>query len=233
MTIRQRIILLLTMVLTAGYSWAGNIGADKAREKAIQFLAGQTAAARSNVNMPQNNSQLQLAESAQGGDYYIFNIGNQKGFVIVSGDDRTADILGYCDNGQYDSAHVPDAVKFLLNGYVSEMELADTDVPTTATARRMESRANISPMLTTNWDQGSPYNGNCPTVNGTHTETGCVAVAMAQIMYYHRWPTGATSAVPGYTPTDNNGNYTTPDVRSLPSKIYEWPHMSHSYSAGS
>ncbi len=137
MTIRQRIILLLTMVLTAGYSWAGNIGADKAREKAIQFLAGQTAAARSNVNMPQNNSQLQLAESAQGGDYYIFNIGNQKGFVIVSGDDRTADILGYCDNGQYDSEHVPDAVKFLLNGYVSEMELADTDVPTTANARRM------------------------------------------------------------------------------------------------
>ncbi len=233
MTIRQRIILLLTMVLTAGYSWAGNIGADKAREKAIQFLAGQTAAARSNVNMPQNNSQLQLAESAQGGDYYIFNIGNQKGFVIVSGDDRTADILGYCDNGQYDSAHVPDAVKFLLNGYVSEMELADTDVPTTANARRMESRANISPMLTTNWDQGSPYNGNCPTVNGTHTETGCVAVAMAQIMYYHRWPTGATSAVPGYTPTDNNGNYTTPVVSSLPSTTFDWTKMSASYSAGS
>ena len=85
MTIRQRIILLLTMVLTAVCSWAGNIGADKARAKAIQFLAGQTAAARSDINMSQDNAQLLLAESAQDGDYYIFNIGNQKGFVIVSG----------------------------------------------------------------------------------------------------------------------------------------------------
>ena len=35
--------------------------------------------------------------------YYIFNAENNKGFVIVSGDDRTPDILGYADThgGKY------------------------------------------------------------------------------------------------------------------------------------
>ncbi|HEY5592322.1 MAG TPA: Spi family protease inhibitor, partial [Paludibacter sp.] len=31
--------------------------------------------------------------------YYIFNIGENNGFVIVSGDDRAKNILGYADSG--------------------------------------------------------------------------------------------------------------------------------------
>lgn len=45
-----------------------------------------------------------------------------------------------------------------------------------------------SPMLTTTWDQGDPYNVSCPGTNGSHTKTGCTATAMAQIMRYHGWP---------------------------------------------
>jgi len=49
-------------------------------------------------------------------------------------------------------------------------------------------RAEIAPLLQTAWGQGSPYNLLCPVKSGKHCQTGCVATAMAQIMYYHRWP---------------------------------------------
>lgn len=46
------------------------------------------------------------------------------------------------------------------------------------------------PLLATAWGQGCFYNDFCPT--GTyscgHVPTGCVATAMAQVMYYYRFP---------------------------------------------
>lgn len=49
-------------------------------------------------------------------------------------------------------------------------------------------RADIAPMLHTQWGQSYPYNLLCPVKNGQHCQTGCVATAMAQVMRYHEWP---------------------------------------------
>jgi hypothetical protein len=64
---------------------------------------------------------------------------------------------------------------------------------------------DVAPMLTSNWDQIFPYNAmvpidaSCSSFNG-HVTTGCVATAMAQIMYYWRWPnTGVGSHCDSYT----------------------------------
>lgn len=50
---------------------------------------------------------------------------------------------------------------------------------------------NVAPLLTTVWGQDYPYNELCPSsVNlTTHNLTGCVATAMSQMMYYHKFPT--------------------------------------------
>lgn len=45
--------------------------------------------------------------------------------------------------------------------------------------------------LTSQWHQGSPYNDQCPNLTpgkDEHAVVGCVATAMAQIMYYWKWP---------------------------------------------
>ena len=39
-------------------------------------------------------------------------------------------------------------------------------------------------LLTTNWNQGNPYNLYCPEFEGIKTLTGCVATACSQIIYY-------------------------------------------------
>ena len=46
----------------------------------------------------------------------------------------------------------------------------------------------VGPLLTTTWDQSSPYNNYCPWGDGGRCVVGCVATAAAQIMVYHQWP---------------------------------------------
>jgi hypothetical protein len=49
--------------------------------------------------------------------------------------------------------------------------------------------------LNSAWKQGDPYNVDCPTMPGeTPSKVGCVATAMAQIMYYWHWPPTGTSS---------------------------------------
>ena len=51
--------------------------------------------------------------------------------------------------------------------------------------------ADIAPMVTARWDQDKPYNASCPKTDGQPFLTGCMATALSQVMYYHRWPQGA------------------------------------------
>lgn len=36
------------------------------------------------------------------------------------------------------------------------------------------------------WDQRSPFNAYCPIVDSVHAPVGCVPIAVAQVMYYHK-----------------------------------------------
>ncbi|MES2275892.1 MAG: C10 family peptidase [Bacteroidota bacterium] len=49
----------------------------------------------------------------------------------------------------------------------------------------------VDPLLQTTWNQTYPYNALCPagSFSNGHTPTGCVATAMAQVMYYWQYPT--------------------------------------------
>lgn len=47
----------------------------------------------------------------------------------------------------------------------------------------------ISPLIETYWHQNIPFNGALDPVKGQKPLAGCVAIAMAQIMKYHQWPT--------------------------------------------
>ncbi len=47
-------------------------------------------------------------------------------------------------------------------------------------------------LLLTRWNQGTPYNKYLPEINGKKVVAGCVSVAMAQLMKYHRHPATGT-----------------------------------------
>lgn len=56
-------------------------------------------------------------------------------------------------------------------------------------------KTEIKPLLETEWSQEAPFNQLCSYNNGTSISpalTGCVATAMSQIMYFHKWPEKGT-----------------------------------------
>ena len=47
-------------------------------------------------------------------DYFVFNVPGNKGFVIVSGDDRAYPVLGQSDEGNFDPDNLPENLRAIL-----------------------------------------------------------------------------------------------------------------------
>ena len=118
---------------------------------------------------------------------YVFNQ-TYGGYVVVSGDDCAAPLLGYSDSGNFDVNNLPPQLQWWLDFYSREIEYAAGHGMEYRNISTRSDMAPISPMLSTRWDQGSPYNDDCPSLNGSNCVTGCVATAMAQTMKYHNYP---------------------------------------------
>ena len=131
-------------------------------------------------------------------DYYVFNNGDDGGFIVVSGDDRTVPVWGYSTSGTFDYESMPDNAKWWYSEYQRELQYL-RDHPEVKARKPVKLTTSVAPLLTTKWGQGSPYNYYCPTaydekayissvVYENRACTGCVATVLAQIMNYHQWP---------------------------------------------
>lgn len=227
----KRLGLLTWLLLTVGYALAAEVTEQDARREAETFL-------RQRGRMPQA-APMRLAAKARRNraaatdeacSYYVFNVGSNNGFVVVSGDDRTDAILGYADSGMIDLDRMPDALKAWLEGYADQMAWLDEHPHATKQQVRRASRSAIAPLITTRWNQGAPYNLYCPVFPegdanaGKQCAAGCVATSMAQLMYYHQWPKTATPDLPGYK--TRNGKFT---LDALSGVAFQWAKMQKTY----
>lgn len=162
--------------------------------------------------------------------YYIFSRGAGQGFVIVSGDDSTAPIIGYTEQGDYDLAALPPQLQSMLRGWgerVTEVQrrpqqqVHRLSAPRRAIAAYKSEWTDVSPLLKTHWHQDAPYNILAPLKNGQHCMTGCVATAGSQVTYYYHKDNPSELAYD--TPTYSYG---TPITVSLPKGTpIEWDQM--------
>ena len=241
----RKLILLIGMSIAISASMlAAPVTKKKALREAVGFVQQKnTSTAESSMSLV-----AQGQPTAQGQpSYYIFNIGQDGGFVVISGDDRTNPILGYSDTGSIDPSRMPANMKAWLDGYDRQMgELAtmsDAQAEAVMSAPRkakVTTRNSIAPMITTQWDQATPYWNECPQFMNSDDEadgyelayTGCVATSMSQLMYFHKYPEQTTNVIPAYTFTysDGNYNYSTVEMDELPTTTFDWAHMRETYT---
>ena len=168
--------------------------------------------------------------------YYVFNRENGEGYIIVSGDDQTIPVLGYCDKGNFDYAKVPDNMKSWLGRYEEQIRNIWKNPELASPRNAIQKHPSIPELVTTYWDQGSPYNQNCPNYFGQgKSVTGCVATAMAQILYYQRdKSTNRTLAeMPSYYAMTNNAVYGQLFVEGIPEgSPIDWDNMLDYYTGG-
>lgn len=218
---------------------AGPVTKDEARQKAVSFIQSRVQSGARKA--PSVSVSRSLADVVSDPSFYVFNVGDADGFVMISASDRTQPVLGYSDSGTFSLTHAPEALKAWLtrlSGVISSIEdgtVAPAGHAVKAVSPSRTITKNVIPTLVTSrWNQGEPYNLQCPTYdnNGVPTlsATGCVATAMAQIMYFWRWPQDATSVIPGYTSGWNNTTVTYPE---LPSVTFDWESMTDTYDESS
>ena len=119
--------------------------------------------------------------------FYIFNDEEKGGFVIVAGDERMGDILGYSETGCMDLQRMPDALVALLTQYAQAYAEASKSYVAPSQPSKVK-WTYIAPMIKTQWGQDTPYNLRCPLSGGKQCIVGCGATAMAQIMNYYKYP---------------------------------------------
>lgn len=228
-------------------AWAGRVSEAEALQRAKAFVAGRGVQAPLQQEMRLAVKGRRAMARSQENDYYVFNVGDDAGFVVVSGDDRTVDILGYADSGRLHEGSMPDGLRYLLDGYAEQIAwLEENEIEgegTQGQRRNTPARSAIAPLIATRWNQGAPYNNKCPELlldkdnseaGKERAVTGCVATSMAQLMYYHHWPeTGDyCTTIPTYTYSakDKNKASYSKTINGLDPTTFSWNNMTLTYT---
>lgn len=228
------LMLLLSVSAIAGprsYQQAKAIAQRQAAMLGIEMDAEVAASAKAAPRM-----SVSSAVSPSATCYYVFANGEDKGFTIVSGDDRMPEVVGYSAQGTYDPDHLPANYVGFMKAYQETVEaLLKGDAQVSgglAEARQWRAEragtAAVAPLLGgIKWNQGAPYNNRCPLYDGTNRSvTGCVATAMAQVMMYYRYPKALKATIKAYT-TKSKG-IGIPEISS--GATYDWDNMLPDYS---
>ena len=180
------------------------------QSNATPTLRLQKAAAATNVTAPVELAFTQYQIDQTTPAVFVFNSTDQ-GFVLVAAEDNARAVLGYSDEGTFDANNIPENMQFWLQMYADEMrreamrregEKAIEHPKNQQIFRGLrwreavaESYPTISPILgETVWGQGEPFNNKCPQIGNERAVTGCVATALSQIMYAHKYPTKGTGS---------------------------------------
>ena len=195
----------------------------------------QRAAAAQNMAKPVELVYTQYQMDATTPAVFVFNNQEAEGFVLVSAEDEARAVLGYSDKGSFNQEDIPENMRFWLQMYADELARYEANKPVLKAGQVSLPRAKrtatasyptISPILgKTVWGQDEPFNNKCPLQNNKRTVTGCVATALSQIMYAHKYPTKGTGSHSYTTETKklsvsaNFGNTT-----------YDWANMIPNYN---
>ena len=221
-----KIFLLMGCALLAMCVAASEVSVSDAQTKALRFLNQRPGTM---LSMSAQELKLVHVESAQTGrniaDFYVFNAEDGSAFIIVAGDDRATDVLAYGPHA-LDMKTVPCNMQWLLNQYKRQLTFLREHPEMSVSKTTVRSATvPVSPLVSCTWNQRSPFYNQCPTSGSQHCLTGCIATAMAQVMYYWKFPAEAP-AMDAYT-SEVNGMA----VGALPGGVLDWDNMLDVYTS--
>ena len=167
--------LILTLLFSATANYADNVDFNAALRIARTYVNISKKAAK--------NLKTRAAATITQQPYYVFNDDTGKGFVVVAGDDKMGEVLAYSHEAFIDMANLNPEARYLFDSYRQVYEeLGKNKGLTTRAETATKATDDVQPLLKSKWGQDYPYSKQ------TQYVTGCVATAVAQVMYYHKWP---------------------------------------------
>ncbi len=234
----KKILSIICLLLISTTLWAEPIGEQRAREIAEEFFAQHSTRAFM-VNISLEWAGDTIGEDSATGNaldtslMYIYNRGNNSGYVIVAGDTNVNPIIAYSLDTTLDTDNMAEATAAILDAWCRQVENArETAKPISGTTMRATTRSNDAIRYETAvWNQGAPFNNEAPVIDNNRAVTGCVATAMSIICHYNRWPEKGVGTTPAYSYTDMYG-YTRNISSNTLGRKYDYDNMLMNYNDG-
>ena len=208
----KRGFLVLSLLLSVTANYADNVDFNTALRIARAYVNISKKAAQ--------NVKTRVTASATQQPYYVFNDDVGKGFVVVAGDDKMGKVLAYSKEASIDMANLNPEARYLFESYRQVYEeLGNNKALTTRAGAVTKAADAVQPLLKSKWGQDYPYSKQ------THYMTGCVATAVAQVMYFHKWPAqgkGQESYTVKFDNTVRSADFT--------KSHYDWDNMLPDYN---
>ncbi|MBN2746484.1 MAG: C10 family peptidase [Bacteroidales bacterium] len=232
-------LLIIIQVISFNSLNAKPISKETAAKVATNFLYERI---NQYLETPYQNlviADVETINHSKGIGLYLFKF-DAGAFVIISADDAAIPVVGYGFGNVNTNETKSPALEFWLENYANQIgeiqskKLASTSiidslwaalVSTNTSKLQVFSGKSQQPLLLTTWDQGAKYNELCPSDvagPGGHVYAGCVAVAMAQVMNYYKYPTQGTGS---YSYYDYSYGMQTVDYGNT---TYDWYAMTNS-----
>jgi hypothetical protein len=133
------------------------------------------------------------------------------GYMLVANEGERTILLAFDNEAKFTTTSLPPHIKEWVNDYGRiSSNYTKEELQKWMEASQTENE-DVPPLLgKKEWGQDNPYNLLCPTIDGKHCPTGCIATAVSQIMSYHRWPSQGTGSISYTTSTrkiDINYNF--------------------------
>ena len=208
----KRGFLVLSLLLSATANYAEDVDFNTALRIARTYVNVSKKAAQ--------NLKTRAAATATQQPYYVFNDDAGKGFVVVAGDDKMGEVLAYSNEASIDMANLNPEARYLFDAYRQVYEeLGKNKALTTRAGVATKTTDAVQPLLKSKWGQDYPYSKQ------TRYMTGCVATAVAQVMYFHKWPAqgkGQASYTVKFDNTVRSADFT--------QSRYDWDNMLPNYN---
>ena len=208
-----RMSLLGVFCAATSLMWAEPVGQNAAKLIASKYL--------SNPELQSTTALTRATGAEKQPAYYLFTNANDNRFVVVSGESKLNEVVGYGTlNSKNAHQPIPKEFKAMLQHYenvVLAVRAGEVTVPSVKLPKKRE----VLPLLTCHWEQSYPFNQYTPKSDGVNTPTGCVATATAQLLYHHKWPKKrpSSSVNPEDSEAQKSADYLWKDMRDQASEM--------------
>lgn len=177
-------------------------GPDEAGRLAVVFLKAKM---NNSPEVPELAGTIN--DKKQNPAIYIFRLPDH-GFILISAEKAAFPILAYSFRDIWPKETLPDNLNIWIDNYVSQVgqirssglkpdqKIKDAwEHPLPFFTKQFKQERSVAPLIITFWNQGVFYNDSCPLEPqgaGGRALAGCVPVALAQILYFHRYPEKGT-----------------------------------------
>ena len=210
---RKQILLTLLLFISFLPASAERVSKEMALDAAQSFFNSNIATkAPSSLHIVWDGVFEPMTKSAETEPLFYVISRDGGGFVIISADDRSRPVLGFSFENDFKSDNMPDNVRWMMEmiGESCREDMEQTPEEAQEWSSLMQTKASAITNVTDEflgsrtllWDQGFPFNEKAPTplLSLEHTPTGCLPLALAEILTFHGAPQkGDGSYVGGYS----------------------------------